>query len=104
VAGTTLGAISIGLQLGSQQGQQSAILKELGSDLEHLPERTAKIALEALGLGRAEAEKIAYRPLPTMELPMPADDLRAGQVSAMPRAAQPAARRNKRGSQRFAPE
>jgi AcrR family transcriptional regulator len=104
VGGTTLGAISIGLQLGSPQGQQSAILKELGSDLEHLPERVAKMALEALGLGRAEAERIAYRPLPTMELPMPPDELRAGQVSAMPRAAQPAPRRNKRGSQRPATE
>jgi AcrR family transcriptional regulator len=102
VGGTILGAISIGLQLGSPQGQQSAILKELGSDLEHLPERVAKVALEALGLGRAEAEKIAYRTLPTMELPMPADELRAGQVSATPRAVQPPARRNKRGSQRTA--
>ena len=102
VGGTTLSAISIGLQLRSAQGQQSATLQELGSDLEHLPERVAKMALEALGLGRAEAEKIAYRPLPTMELPMPADELRAGQVSAMPRAAQPPARRNKRGSQRTA--
>jgi hypothetical protein len=102
VGGTTLGAISIGLQLGSAQGQQSATLKELGSDLEHLPERVAKMALEALGLGRGEAERIAYRPLPTMELPIPADELRAGQVSAVARAAQPPARRNKRGSQRTA--
>src|SRR5579862_9659107 len=74
VGGTTLGAISIGLQLGSPQGQQSAILKELGSDLEHLPERVAKTALEALGLGRAEAERIAYRPLPKMELPTPVNE------------------------------
>jgi AcrR family transcriptional regulator len=103
VGGTTIGAISIGLQLGSPQGQQSATLKELGSDLEHLPERVAKMALEALGLGRAEAERIAYRPLPTMELPIPADEFRAGQVSAMPRAAPPPpARRNKRGAQRTA--
>src|SRR6202022_2367538 len=57
VAGTTLGAISIGLQSGSLQGQQSVTLKDLGSDLERLPERTAKIALEGLGLGRAEAAK-----------------------------------------------
>jgi AcrR family transcriptional regulator len=102
VGGTTIGAISIGLQLGSPQGQQSATLKELGSDLEHLPERVAKMALEALGLGRAEAERIAYRPLPTMELPIRADEFRAGEVSATPRAAQPPARRNKRSSQRTA--
>ena len=102
VAGTTLGAISIGLQSGSLQGQQSVTLKDLGSDLERLPERTAKIALEALGLGRAEAEKIAYRPLPTMELPVSADGFKAGQVSTSPPSAQPPARRNKRGSQRTA--
>jgi AcrR family transcriptional regulator len=100
VAGTTLGAISIGLQSGSLQGQQSVTLKELGSDLERLPERTAKIALEALGLGSAEAEKIAYRPLPTTELPLSADGFKAGQVSsATTPSAQPAARRNKRGRQ-----
>jgi AcrR family transcriptional regulator len=104
VAGTTLGAISIGLQSGSLQGQQSVTLKDLGLDLERLPERTAKIALEALGLGRAEAEKIAYRPLPTMELPLSADGFKAAQVSAVPRAAQPPARRNKKGSQRTATE
>jgi AcrR family transcriptional regulator len=103
VGGTALGAISIGLQLGSPQGQQSAILKELGSDLVHLPERVAKMALEILGLGRAEAERIAYRPLPKMELPMPADESRAGQVSTRPTsAAKLPARRNKRGGQRTA--
>ena len=100
VGGTTLGAISIGLQLGAPPGQQSVILKELGSDLEHLPERVAKMALEALGLGRAEAERIAYRPLPEMELPTPADESRAGQVSALPRAAQSPPRRNKRSTNR----
>lgn len=95
VAGTTLGAISIALQLGSPPGQQSATLKELGSDLEHLPERLAKVALEALGLGRGEAERIAYRPLPKMEFPTTADESRSPQVSALPRAAQASARRNK---------
>jgi AcrR family transcriptional regulator len=100
VAGTTLGAISIGLQLGSPLGQQSAVLKDLGSDLEHLPERVARMALEALGLGRGEAERIAYRPLPKTELPTPADESREGQVSVLPRAAQSPARRNKRSTHR----
>ena len=102
VGGATLGAISVGLQLGSAQAQQSALLKELGSDLEHLPERVAKMALEALGLGRAEAEKIAYRPLPTLELPTPADEPKAGEVAAIPPAAQPPARRKKRAGRRTA--
>ena len=95
VGGTTLGAISIGLQLGSPPGQQSAILKELGSDLEHLPERVAKMALESLGLGRAEAERVAYRPLPKMDLPAPADEFPAPQVSASPRAEQSPVRRKR---------
>lgn len=99
VGGTTLGAISIGLQLGSTQGQQSAILKELDSDLEHLPERVAKMALEALGVGRAEAERIAYRPLPSMELPAPADGS-TGQMAPLPPAAQSPARRSKKSSHR----
>lgn len=95
VAGTTLGAISIGLQLGSAPGRQSALLKELDSDLEHLPERTARIALEILGLGRAEAEKIAYRTLPTVELPAPAEASRVEQTRTGIGSAQPAARRQR---------
>ncbi len=103
VAGTTLGAISISLQLGSQPGQQSAILKELGSDLGHLPERVAKVALEALGLGRAEAERIAHRPLPQIDLPTPAVEPRAAQVPALPRVEPPSpARPNKRTPRRTA--
>lgn len=62
VGGANLGAISVGLQLGSAHGQQSAILRELGANLEQLPERTATRAVEALGLSRSEAEKIAHRP------------------------------------------
>jgi len=82
VAGTSLGAISVGLQLGFAQGQQSATLKELGSNLERLPERTATMALEALGLSRSEAEKIAYRPLPAVDLPLAGNGLGAGQLSS----------------------
>ena len=100
VGGTILGAIALALQLGSQQRQQSATFKELGSDLEHLPERAAKVALEALGLGRAEAEKVAYRPLPKLELPRSGDESRPAQVSASPVAAQSPARPNKRSTRR----
>jgi hypothetical protein len=102
VGGITLAAISIGLQLGSPQGRQSVVLKELGADLEHLPERVAKMVLETLGLGHAEAQRIAHRPLPTLEVSMPADELRAGQVPATPPAAQPAAPRKKRSGRRTA--
>jgi AcrR family transcriptional regulator len=96
VGGTILGAISVGLQLRARNGQQSVALKELGSDLERLPERTAKVVLEALGLGRAEAEKIAYRPLPAVDLAPPADPFGSDQVAATPHSAQPALKRNKK--------
>ena len=96
IGGTILGAISLALQLGTRQGQQSATFKQLGSDLANLPERVAKVALEALGLGRAEAEKVAYRPLPATELPgweMGADQVR---VPPTGRSGQAAAKGNKR--------
>ena len=104
VGGTSLGAISVGLQLGSAHGQQSATLKELGSNLERLPERTATMALEALGLSRSEAEKIAHRPLPAVDSPLTGNGLGAGQLSSKmhndepePRAIQRATKRRARG-------
>jgi AcrR family transcriptional regulator len=100
VGGTTLGAISVGLQLASAHAQQSSILKELGSNLESLPERTAATALEALGLGRAEAQKIANRPLPAPELPPSPDGFEAVPVSTT-LAVRSGARR-RRGSPRIA--
>jgi len=96
VGGTTLGAISLALQLDSPQGQ-AVTFKELGSDLEHLPERVAKVALEVLGLGRAEAEKIAYRPLPAVEPTTAAAGLGAGKASAMPRSPEAGPKRKTSG-------
>jgi AcrR family transcriptional regulator len=102
VAGTTLGAISVGLQLGSSPGQQSTTLKELGSNLERLPERAATMALHALGLGRAEAEKIACRPLPELQVPALPDGFRGGHAPTPEVAAEPDARPVKRSRQRRA--
>lgn len=102
VGGTILGAISLALLLGSPQGQQSATFKELGSDLEHLPERAAKAALEALGLGRAEAEKVAYRALPRPELPRSAEVPGGSQLPSTSQSAEPGARGNQRPSRRKA--
>jgi hypothetical protein len=103
VGGTTLGAISVGLQFESAQGQESATLRELGANLERLPERTATMALEALGLSRAEAQKIADRPLPAVDVPLPAGGLAADQSSSKihknesePRGSQRATRRRAR--------
>jgi AcrR family transcriptional regulator len=102
VGGTILGAIALALQLGSSQRPQSATLKELGSDLEHLPERAAKVALEALGLGRAEAEKVAYRPLPKLELPRSGEGLGGSQIPATSQSGEPGAKGNQRAGRRKA--
>ena len=99
VAGTTLVAISIGLQLGAAQGQQSETLKELGSNPDGLPERTATMALQVLGLGRAEAEKIANRPLPTRDLSVSGNGVGEEQLS-MVRPTDSAPRKERRGTQR----
>jgi AcrR family transcriptional regulator len=63
--GTVLGSMAIELQLGTPP--QSAPLKELGFSADSLPERAATVLLQTLKLGRAEADRIANRPLPTME-------------------------------------
>lgn len=102
VAGTTLGAVSVGLQLASPQPQQSATLKELGSNLEGLPERTAAMALEALGLGRAEAQRIANRPLPALELPPLVEGFAAGALDTAARPVQSGSRPNRRRGPRAA--
>lgn len=106
IGGTTLGAISFALQLGSPSAAQSATMRELAPDLTHLPERVAKAGLEALGIGRAEAEKIAYRPLPALELLRPVKELESsqGQVAPTGRPVQPAAVRSGRGSRRTGSE
>jgi AcrR family transcriptional regulator len=100
VAGTTLGAISVGLQLGTAQRQQSATLRELSSNVEDLPERTATMALQVLGLGRAEAEKIARRPLPTVDVPVSRNEHGAEQASAMVHPTESALRDVRRRTQR----
>jgi AcrR family transcriptional regulator len=106
IGGTTLGAISLALQLGSPSGPQSATLRELGPDLEHLPERVAKVALESLGLGRAEAEKVAYRPLPALDVLRSVNELESSesQVGPTSRPVQPAAKHSGRGSRRGSSE
>jgi AcrR family transcriptional regulator len=100
VAGTTLGAISVGLQLEASTAHKSTILKELGSNLERLPERAAVMALQALGLGRAEAETIAYRPLPDLRVPVLQDAARPGQAPARDVATDPGAKSRRRPGQR----
>jgi hypothetical protein len=61
VSGALLTSIAAELQF-------AASLKELGFDSNNLPERAAGILLQTLGLGRAEADRIARRPLLAADL------------------------------------
>lgn len=100
---TVLGSIATEMQIGSPHGPQAAPLKELGFSRDNLPERAATVLLQTLGLGRAEADRIAHRLLPTVESQLTADGPDARQVPATIRSAQPGASRSKRGNQRTAP-
>jgi AcrR family transcriptional regulator len=60
VSGTILFSIAAEVQF-------TAPLKELGFKSDNLPERAAEILLQTLGLSRAEAERIARRPLPAAD-------------------------------------
>jgi AcrR family transcriptional regulator len=67
VGGTVLSAIAAELNYVAPGAPAAGVLKELGFSGEHFPERTAAVLLQTLGLKRAEAEKIAARPLPVVE-------------------------------------
>ena len=103
VGGIVLVAIAVQLQFGSPQTGKPAPLAVLGFDGENIPERAAAAALQTLGLGRTEAERIACRPLPS-------DDWQGAlaascgvpEAAATRRSAQPGTRRNRRGSLRAA--
>ncbi|AKM45247.1 TetR/AcrR family transcriptional regulator [Burkholderia contaminans] len=73
VGGTVLTAIAAELNFVAPGAPAADVLAELGFSGEHFPERTAATLLQTLGLKRAEAEKIASRPLPVVE---PADATR----------------------------
>jgi hypothetical protein len=74
--------------------QFAGALKELGYKMDNIPERAAEILLQTLGLSRAEAEKIARRPLPTANLAAAADAPAAPQPAKL-RAAPAATNRTK---------
>jgi AcrR family transcriptional regulator len=67
VGGTVLCAIAAELNFVAPGASSPGVLKELGFSGEHFPERTAAMLLQTLGLKRAEAEKIAARPLPIVD-------------------------------------
>src|ERR1700752_1943140 len=67
VGGTVLCAIAAELNFVAPGANAAHVLTELCFSGEHFPERTAATLLQTLGLKRAEAEKIAARPLPLVE-------------------------------------
>ncbi|MEM5461448.1 TetR/AcrR family transcriptional regulator [Paraburkholderia phytofirmans] len=67
VGGTVLSAIAAELNFVAPGAPAPGVLKELGFSGELFPERTAAMLLQTLGLKRAEAEKIAARPLAVVD-------------------------------------
>ncbi|MGP6159610.1 MAG: TetR/AcrR family transcriptional regulator, partial [Vulcanimicrobiaceae bacterium] len=67
VGGPVLASIAVAQKLGVAAGPRAAGLAELGFNTNHLPERTAAVVLQTLGLDRAAAEEVAHRPLPAVE-------------------------------------
>ncbi|HEX7683114.1 MAG TPA: TetR/AcrR family transcriptional regulator [Trinickia sp.] len=64
VGGTVLAAVTAELSFVAPGAPSADALEGLGFSGEHLAERVACALLQTLGLKRAEAEKVAMRPLP----------------------------------------
>lgn len=73
VGGTVLAAIAVDLYGDAPVGPDVSALGELGLRSKDFPERAATVLLQTLGIGRAEANKIARRPLPVVDSPLSAD-------------------------------
>lgn len=67
VGGTVLAAVTAELGFVAPGAPNAAALKAMSFSGEHLAERVAAALLQTLGLKRAEAEKVATRPLPIVE-------------------------------------
>ncbi|TCK84033.1 TetR/AcrR family transcriptional regulator [Paraburkholderia sp. BL9I2N2] len=73
VGGTVLAAIAVDLYGDAPIGPEISALGELGLRSKDFPERAATALLQTLGIGRAEANRIARRPLPVVESQLNAD-------------------------------
>lgn len=67
VGGTVLAAISVDLHGDALFGPEARALGDLGLGSKDFPERAATMLLQTLGISRAEANKIAHRPLPVVD-------------------------------------
>jgi AcrR family transcriptional regulator len=74
VSGTVLAAIAAELNFAASVGLGTERHKGLGFGKEKFAERAAVVVLQALGLKRAEAEKITQRPLPALGANVKAGD------------------------------
>ena len=70
VGGTVLAAVTAELSFVAPGAPSADALEGLGFSGEHLAERVACALLQTLGLKRAEAEKVAMRPLPVAVEPV----------------------------------
>lgn len=69
VGGAAVGAIAAAIEQGVEGSPGDRVAKRLGFDTRDIPERTAAAALRSLGLPAGEAQEIARRALPTIDLP-----------------------------------
>ncbi|MFT4570969.1 MAG: AcrR family transcriptional regulator [Candidatus Binatia bacterium] len=67
VGGAATAAISVEVELGSGHGP-AKLIKQFDADTTNIAERVASSVLQTLGLAREEADEIARRPLPNMEI------------------------------------
>ncbi|RKU01136.1 TetR family transcriptional regulator [Burkholderia sp. Nafp2/4-1b] len=73
VGGTVLAAVTAELGVAAPEAPNADALNAFNLTSEHLAERVAAVLLQSLGLKRAEAEKVATRPLPIVEPAVEAD-------------------------------
>jgi AcrR family transcriptional regulator len=69
VGGAAAGAVATEVELASRTSETRAVARQLGLEMQSIPERTAAAVLRVLGLPAAESDEIARRPLPAVELP-----------------------------------
>lgn len=69
VRGVMLSAIDVQARLSSPQGVERGFASVLGEEVQEIPERAAAVILRLIGVTPEEADEIANRPLPDVELP-----------------------------------
>jgi len=69
IRGAVLSAVDAHTEPAIQVAAERGLADLLGSRLQNIPERAAAVLLRMLGLDPEEAEEVACRPLPSIELP-----------------------------------